>query len=161
MRQPEKPGRRLVAACAIGAALVAAGPQGVRAGPLPPDQAFQFSARLVDARTVEARFTIADGYYLYRDRIHFSIEPATAGLAVPQLPHGKVKEDPFFGRTETYRGDVVVTLALKQPKPGEQIVIAAESQGCADIGICYPATVQRVPLALPAGRPGPKPTSFN
>ncbi len=122
--------------------------------PLPPDQAFRFTARLVDADTVEARFMIADGYYLYRDRIHFAVEPAAAGLAVPRLPAGMVKEDQFFGRVETYRGDVIVRLALKDPKPGQSIVIAAESQGCADIGICYPATVQRVALELPlAGKP--------
>lgn len=164
MPRPETPARRLLAAAVIAAALAAAGT--LRAGPLPPEQAFQFSARLVDARTVEAHFMIADGYYLYRDRIHFSVEPAGAGLAVPQLPHGTVKEDPFFGRMETYRGEVVVKLALKDPKPGEKIVIAAESQGCADIGICYPATVQRVPLALPPvvgapSRPRPEPTSIN
>jgi thiol:disulfide interchange protein DsbD len=97
------------------------------------------------------RFMIAEGYYLYRDKIHFAIEPAAAGLTVPRLPEGKVKEDQFFGRVETYRGDVVVNLAVKDPKPGQQIVIAAESQGCADIGICYPPTVQRVTLALPVG----------
>jgi len=52
---------------------------------------------------------------------------------------------------ETYRGDVVVNLALKDAKPGQRVVIAAESQGCADIGLCYPPTVQRVTLALPEG----------
>ena len=119
--------------------------------PLPPEKAFRFSARLVDPQTVEARFAIAEGYYLYRDKIHFTVEPAAAGLAVPRLPEGKIKEDQFFGRVETYRGDVVVSLALKDAKPGQQVVLAAESQGCADIGICYPPTVQRVTLALPAG----------
>ena len=61
-----------------------AAPSRRRSQPLPPDKAFRFSARLIDARTVEARFMIADGYYLYRDKIHFAIEPATAGLSVPR-----------------------------------------------------------------------------
>ena len=117
--------------------------------PLPPDRAFRFSARMVDTRTVEARFNIADGYYLYRDKIHFAAEPARAGLSVPVLPGGIVKEDPFFGHVATYRGAVVVNLALRDVKPGEQVVIAAESQGCADIGLCYPPTVQRVTLPIP------------
>ena len=124
--------------------------------PLPAEKAFRFSARLLDAQTVEARFYIAEGYYLYRDRVHFAVEPASAGLSVPPLPSGKVKEDQFFGRVETYRGDVVVNLALIGAKPGEQVVIAAESQGCADIGLCYPPTVQRVTLALPEGSVVPK-----
>jgi len=104
---------------------------------------------MLDAQTIEARFAIAEGYYLYRDKVHFAVEPASAGLLVPPLPDGKVKEDQFFGKVETYRGDVVVNLALKEPKPGQQVVIAAESQGCADIGLCYPPTIQRVTLALP------------
>jgi thiol:disulfide interchange protein DsbD len=119
--------------------------------PLPPERAFRFSARMVDARTVEARFNIADGYYLYRDKIHFTVEPAATGLAVPSLPSGSAKDDPFFGHVETYRGAVVVNLALKDPKPGREVVIAAESQGCADIGICYPPTIQRVTVPIPEG----------
>ena len=139
---------------AAAAMFVAAWP-GAAQDPLPPDKAFRFSARPLDARTVEARFRIADGYYLYRDKIHFAIEPAAAGLAVPRLPDGTIKEDQFFGRIETYRGDVVVQLAVKDPKPGQLIVIAAESQGCADIGICYPPTVQRIAVALPETGPAP------
>jgi len=104
---------------------------------------------MLDARTVEARFSIADGYYLYRDKIHFAVEPAAAGLSVPTLPSGAVKEDAFFGRVETYRGSVVVNLTLAQAQPGQQVVIAAESQGCADIGLCYPPTMQRVAVPIP------------
>lgn len=125
--------------------------------PLPPDKAFRFSARLIDAQTVEVRFLIANGYYLYRDKVHFAVEPASAGLSVPTLPNGKVKEDQFFGRVETYRGDLVVRLGLTDAKPGQQVVIAAESQGCADIGLCYPPTIQRVTLALPEGSVAPSP----
>ena len=62
-----------------------------------------------------------------------------------------MKEDQFFGRVETYRGGMVVRLALKDAKPGKAVVIAAESQGCADIGLCYPPTVQKVTVAIPEG----------
>ena len=148
MREPERSRRAVVLAAAV-VTLALALPAHEQGSPLPPDRAFRFSARLIDARTVEARFTIADGYYLYRDRIHFAVEPVAAGLSVPLLPEGKVKEDQFFGRVETYRGGVTVNLSLKDPKPGQPIVIAAESQGCADIGLCYPPTIQRVTLAAP------------
>lgn len=147
--------RRLVAGAVAATLCLAACPAAAQAQPLPPDKAFRFSARLIDPRTVEARFKIADGYYLYRDKVHFAIEPATAGLSVPPLPEGTVKEDPFFGHVETYRGDVVVRLVLNDPKPGQLIVIAAESQGCADLGLCYPPTVQHVQLALPEAGQAP------
>ncbi len=118
--------------------------------PLSPDKAFLFSARAVDAQTVEARFTIADGYYLYRDKIHFAVDPASGALVTPSLPAGKIKQDEFFGRVETYRGTVTVSLAVKNFTPGKPLVIQAQSQGCADIGICYPPTTQSATVALPA-----------
>jgi thiol:disulfide interchange protein DsbD len=138
----------VLARAALWISLALAAGSALGQSPLPPDRAFRFSARMIGPQTVEARFSIADGYYLYRDKIHFVAEPAS-GLSVPPLPNGAVKEDPFFGHVETYRGAVVVNLDLTQAKPGQQVVIAAESQGCADIGICYPPTVQRVALPIP------------
>jgi len=155
MRPLRGPWRVLVAGIAAAVLGFAAWPAAAQVDPLPPDKAFRFSARLIDAGTVEARFMIADGYYLYRDRIHFAIEPVDAGLSVPSLPEGKIKQDQFFGPVQTYRGDVVVRLVLKDTKPGEMIVIAAESQGCADIGLCYPPTVQHAALALPEAGKAP------
>lgn len=146
-RLPRRSGR-VIAWLALCVSVVLAPSQAFGQSPLPPDRAFRFSAKLVAPRTVEARFSIAEGYYLYRDKIHFTAEPATA-VTVPTLPSGIVKEDPFFGHVETYRSAVVVNLTLTEVKPGQQVVIAAESQGCADLGICYPPTVQRVTIPIP------------
>jgi thiol:disulfide interchange protein DsbD len=117
---------------------------------LPPDKAFRFTARALNPQTVEARFNIADGYYLYRDKLRFIVDPASAALVAPELPAGKVKHDEFFGTVETYRGNVTVNLDLKGTLPGQQVTVQAESQGCADIGLCYPPNIQRVTLSLPA-----------
>ncbi len=122
---------------------------------LPPERAFAFSARGLDPTTIEAHFAIANGYYLYRDKIRFTVEPAPLAGA-PAFPPGKWKEDAFFGRVETYRGDIVVRLPLDRAVAGSRVIVKAESQGCADIGVCYPPQVQRVTLAMPAAgaRPG-------
>jgi len=143
--------------CVVAAALLALGAGVARADDpklLPNERAFAFSARGVDERTVEARFVIADGYYLYRDKLRFSAEPGT--MAPPTLPPGKVKEDQFFGKVETYRNQIVVRLPLETAAPGKSITVHAESQGCADLGVCYPPQVQNVTLTLPqaGGRPG-------
>jgi len=122
--------------------------------PLAPDKAFRFEARALNPQTIEVRFSIADGYYLYRDRVHFSVEPA-AIATVPALPEGKFKQDPFFGRVETYRGGVQLNIALKDTVPGQKVVVVAESQGCADVGICYPVQMQRITVALPAANVAP------
>ena len=124
---------------------------------LPPEQAFRFSARALNDRTLEARFAVADGYYLYREKLKFAIEPAIVGLGVPQLPPGKFKEDQFFGKVETYRGEVVVKLPLPESAAGKAVALVADSQGCADLGVCYPVNRQQVTLVLPAERLAPSP----
>jgi thioredoxin:protein disulfide reductase len=152
---------------AFGAVLALAAPALGQVSPLPPDKAFLFSARAVDAQTVEAHFTIADGYYLYRDKIHFALDPAAGALVTPALPAGKIKQDEFFGRVETYRGSMTVNLAVRNFTPGKPLMIRVESQGCADIGICYPPTIQTATVALPAASvvpsapEAPKKTWFN
>lgn len=124
---------------------------------LPPEQAFHFSARALDDRTVEARFAVSDGYYLYRDKMAFFLDPKVMDIGPVALPSGKVKDDPFFGNVETYRGDVVIRLPLAGSAAGRSIVLVADSQGCADAGVCYPAYRQKVTLAVPAAGKGPGP----
>ena len=139
------------------AAVLYAGPMpAVAADPqlLPPEQAFRFSARALSDRTLEARFAIADGYYLYRDKFRFAVLPEGVVLGAPELPPGKIKTDEFFGKVETYRGTVVVKLPLSAVA-GQTVVLAADSQGCADVGVCYPPTRQKLTLALPAPGAGP------
>jgi thiol:disulfide interchange protein DsbD len=123
---------------------------------LPPEEAFRYAARAVDARTLEAQFTIASGYYLYRDKLRFGVEAEGAAAGTPTLPPGKVKDDEFFGRVETYRDVVVVRIPVEHLAPGQPVTLRAESQGCADVGVCYPPAVQRLTVVVPAAgtRPG-------
>ncbi len=60
---------------------------------LEPEKAFRMSTRALDARTVEVRFAIADGYYMYRERFRFALEPGSkAQLGAPQFPPGNAQE---------------------------------------------------------------------
>jgi thiol:disulfide interchange protein DsbD len=122
---------------------------------LEPERAFALSVQAVDEKTVEVRFAIANGYYLYREKMKFAVEPAVLA-SPPQLPPGALKDDPFFGTVETYRGRFALRLPLASVEPGLKVTVKAESQGCADAGVCYPPQVQSVTVALPApgGRPG-------
>ena len=122
---------------------------------LPAEQAFRYSARALDDHTLEARFAIADGYYLYRDKLKFAVSPDGTVLGPTVLPPGKVKTDEFFGKVETYRGTVVVKLPVSGATAGQPVVLAADSQGCADVGVCYPPLRQKLSLALPAPGAGP------
>src|SRR5687767_9852092 len=122
---------------------------------LEPERAFRFSARLVDDNQVEVRYTIAPGYYMYRDKFRFSAEPDRVALDASKLPPGKIKKDEFFGDVQTYRGDLRVVLPLTvSGQPVERFTLKAMSQGCADIGVCYPPHESRAEIRLAAFSPG-------
>ena len=123
---------------------------------LEPQRAFVLSVQARDANSLTARFTIADGYYLYRGKLKFVLAEGALALP-PDLPPGKTKDDPFFGSVEIYRGTVAVDIKLDRDRGGETVGLVVESQGCADLGVCYPPQRQTVAVALPrAGtRPGP------
>ena len=152
---PKPPRRNLCRLVAAVLWLTTASALAADAELLPPEQAFRYSARALDSRTLEARFVIADGYYLYRDKFSFAVAPDGAVLGAPELPAGKIKTDQFFGNVETYRGTVVVKLPLGGAAAGQSVVLTADSQGCADVGVCYPPTRQKLTLALPAAGAGP------
>ncbi|MDD5330988.1 MAG: protein-disulfide reductase DsbD family protein, partial [Sulfuricella sp.] len=114
---------------------------------LEPEQAFKFSARVVDEHTIEAHYQIAEGYYLYKEKLKFQAEPSGVTLGAPQLPAGKVKQDDYFGKVETYRHEVVVRLPYTRGGAG-QMVLKSVSQGCADAGVCYPPQTQTAKLDL-------------
>ena len=104
---------------------------------LDPETAFKASAKLVGGKRIEIRYDTAPGYYLYRDRLSFTVEPAAARLGKPKLPAGKVKKDEFFGRQVIYRNSTLVTLPVQWNGAGP-LTLTADLQGCADIGVCYP-----------------------
>ena len=110
---------------------------------LAPEQAFRFTARLIEPGLVEVRYRIADGYYMYRDKFRFTAIPQSAGLGDARFPPGKIKDDEFFGRVETYRGELVIRLPVRS---AGSFVLSAVSQGCADVGVCYIPVTQTAQL---------------
>ena len=100
---------------------------------LPPEKAFQFSARMADAKTILVSFQIADGYYLYRERLGFKAEGATLGK--PEIPRGKIKFDPNFDKdVETLRQRIDIRVPVQAHG---SFTLGVSSQGCSDKGLCY------------------------
>ena len=114
---------------------------------LDPEVAFKFSARALDANTLEARWQIADGYYMYRDKFKFEVAGATLGA--PQLPAGKVKEDENFGKVETYRKEVRIALPIQRTPGATAVTLKTTGQGCADAGLCYTPQTVSTTIKLP------------
>ncbi|MBB2920915.1 protein-disulfide reductase DsbD [Cupriavidus alkaliphilus] len=104
---------------------------------LPPEQAFRFAASQADDKTIEVRFDVAPGYYMYRERFAFAAQPAGVKLGAPVYPQGKVKFDETFGKEmETYRDSVVIRVPVEAA--AGKWTLTVTSQGCADKGLCYP-----------------------
>jgi thiol:disulfide interchange protein DsbD len=140
----------LVALCALPAgAQLKLGGSGA-ADLLEPEKAFRFSARALDGGSLEVRFAIADGYYMYRERFQFALgEPAGLRLGKPEFPPGERKTDAFFGDVETYRKEVRIRVPLERGS-GEARTVRLEvtSQGCADVGVCYTPMQSQASLRL-------------
>lgn len=121
---------------------------------LDPLVAFKPEARALDDKTVEVRYSIAKGYYLYRDKFRFAAEGATLGT--PVFPAGKQKHDDNFGDVEVYYKSVAIRLPLSANQSGP-ITLKVTAQGCADAGVCYPPQEQKLSVTLPA--PGSAPAA--
>ena len=117
---------------------------------IPPLLAFKPTARALDAQTAEVRFEIAKGYYLYRDNFRFAAEPSSIQLGKPELPKGKQKDDDTFGRVEVFYDEVAIRVPVERNSSGVlPLTLNVTSQGCADIGVCYPPQKQSVSLEMP------------
>ena len=116
---------------------------------LEPDKAFRVSARALDARNVEVTFKIADGYYMYRERFSFATADGRPLTGV-QIPRGKMKEDQFFGKQETFRDFVRIRVPVSATDAAKgSLTLKVTSQGCSDQGVCYIPQTQDLNVRLP------------
>jgi thioredoxin:protein disulfide reductase len=105
---------------------------------LPPDVAFRVAAR-IDGNVLKVRWVIADGYYLYKQKIEVKAESPDLVVLTPQLPLGVVKTDPYLGTQEVYTQQVEAAVPYTRMDAGAHpIQIKVTYQGCAEAGLCYP-----------------------
>jgi len=108
----------------------------------PADQAFVFDFQQ-NQHDLNLNWQVKEGYYLYRKQI--SITPAQAQVGPLQLPAGVAHEDEFYGKSEIYRGQLSVPVAVVQADKGATLTVTY--QGCADAGLCYPPETKVIPLS--------------
>lgn len=95
---------------------------------LPVGKAFAFTSERLESGETQLFWQIADGYYLYQQRMKFD------GLAEkPVLPEGEAHSDEFFGEQQVYRQGLEVKIPA-----GTTGQVKLGWQGCADAGLCYP-----------------------
>lgn len=144
----------LVLLSAFGASTVNAGST---RGFLSPDQAFRYQAKTEPDGSVTLHWTIAPGYYLYRQR--FKINGSPVPVKSVRIPQGKPIHDQFFGAERIFTHSVTIAVS-----PGQARQLHATWQGCAKAGLCYPPQQKNINLAVlrggqTAGVSGPTGTS--
>ncbi|WP_044406322.1 protein-disulfide reductase DsbD [Thiomicrospira microaerophila] len=131
---------------------------GFDSGLLDVDAAFAFSHDIPGNGEIQAFWQVADGYYLYRDKISARILEGQATLGQIQTVAGKQKDDPLFGSVEVYYGQATASLPLYDVQG--KVVVEFEYQGCAEVGVCYPPERKQVTIdAATFGSAGAAPTS--
>ncbi len=116
---------------------------------LSSDQAFVLTVEKAAAHTA-LQWRIAEGYYLYRDKIEVRAE---GEKLEPRVSPGIVKEDETFGRVE------VLFEQARAIVPVNRGVIEVTYQGCQDGGICFPPVTRSIPLSALADIAGTRPKS--
>ncbi len=118
---------------------------------LKPDVAFKASISQNTPDSIQATWDIADGYYMYRKRFSFDSDTAGVTLGTPVFPKGKMKDDPGFGKMEVYRNKMIVNIPIIRSESSPiNFSLKTKSQGCADIGVCYPPQKKTLTLQLAA-----------
>ncbi|MDP7041586.1 MAG: protein-disulfide reductase DsbD, partial [Gammaproteobacteria bacterium] len=118
--------------------------------PIPIDEAFRAHISIPDPFTVDVTWTIAPGYYLYRDSFTVRNPGAEVQLGAPSLPQGVMEMDVEFGETEVYYDEVVMRVPISRATP-EPLFIELELgfQGCKKGSICYPPDSYTEGIDLP------------
>jgi thioredoxin:protein disulfide reductase len=110
--------------------------------------AFKMSAEVIDAQTVVLNFTVAEGYYLYKDKFKFTTDPVVSNIE-PEFPAAQRKVDAQFGETSIYRQQL--RLPVRLHGAAGAVTISVKTQGCADAGLCYPPFTRTATLMLSGG----------
>jgi thiol:disulfide interchange protein DsbD len=117
---------------------------------LKPEQAFRYTVSSADG-AILVDWTIEPGHYLYKERMSFATTTAGIVLGEAEMPPGKKYADEFFGDMHIYRTKARVRIpVVKQPAGNAPIDLTIRSQGCADIGLCYPPQTWSTAVALAA-----------
>jgi thiol:disulfide interchange protein DsbD len=103
---------------------------------LPVDEAFAWHVALDTNDSISVHWTIAPGYYLYREQFDFMLLNGNGDALEVSLPDGVPHNDAYFGDVEVYYQQLRVEIQLPDHL-GRQFKLQIRYQGCAEAGLCY------------------------
>ena len=116
---------------------------------LPVDEAFQFSAaKSENQENVIVNWSIAEGYYLYQEKISVKInQEETSSFDMPTFSISPEDyNDPYFGLMKIFKKPVQAIFKVSQPPLKAEDVVEIAYQGCTE-GFCYPPEVKEIKVA--------------
>jgi len=113
---------------------------------LDPDVAFVLTTEALSTNTGELNWRIADGYYLYKERIKFEPADVAHPVGALVLPKGEAHHDEYFGDQEVFRGSLDGTFSV--PPGAKTVDVKVTYQGRADAGLCYPPITKTLSVSL-------------
>ena len=124
--------------------------------PLPADQAFKLSAILLDNNMLAVRWLVQPDYYLYKDKISFSVDEAS--IENIKFPDATIKNDEFFGEVSVYNIPLEIQIELNNIQK-DYVLVTIKHQGCWEGGVCYPPQVDRLEVSLEGSKKAPIPSN--
>lgn len=122
----------------------------ISSGPLAVDKAFALSLSVNSDHTVRTTWVIQKGYYLYRDRFHFTLlEAKPIGINPVAWPKASQRYDQVLGEYSAYQGTLALTWPL--PMAATQSTIQIQYQGCSEAHFCYPPQTQTFHINFATG----------
>ncbi len=119
---------------------------------LSPEQAYKFSLSVNPDKPnhLQAIWSIAEHYYLYKNKFKFDIVgDNTFSIGEIKFPPGKVKSDEYLGDYEVYTHDLVLDIPIAgKGDPSQPLAVKVSYQGCAESGVCYPKITKTIELDI-------------
>lgn len=128
---------------------------------LDPELAFRVSARAVAEDTIEVRWDVAEGYYLYQDKFGFSVADEDVRITDVRLSAGKQKNDPDFGTVWVSYVEAVAKLQVARPSGVSLVPLSIQYQGCKEDTLCYPPQSKMIAVAMAGNVTDPPLSSSN
>jgi thiol:disulfide interchange protein DsbD len=113
---------------------------------LDPEVAFVLTAEAKSVNDVQLNWRIAEGYYLYKQRMKLEPVDAARPVGAIVLPKGESHYDEYFGDQEIYRLSVDGSFSV--PPGAKSVDVNVTYQGCADAGLCYPPITKTLTVSL-------------
>ncbi len=117
---------------------------------LDPDDAFKISFDSQPGQ-FNVNWIIAEGHYLYRDKIQITATDTGMTTKPLVMPMGEAKDDPIFNQTlYVFHHFADATLPYQFSNDGgKDVTFKVKYQGCSEIsGICYPPQTKQFTVKL-------------